>query len=178
MKCSAANKARAMVTDAVNEAVKEEIEKNEEAFLSIENVDRKSDGTVSAIFSNTRKMNDLKSRINLVAQAKIASYRQKKIRIPIGTLIGTELLFGRGIMVPFSIYLSGDMNMEFKSVFSAAGINQTRHQVYLEVQSNVTALVPGCASSTEIKTEIPLSETLIVGSVPNAYSAAGSLGLH
>ena len=50
---------------------------------------------------------------------------------------------------------------------SDAGINQTRHQILLDVTVAVEILLPGSTLNTEIGAQIPVAETVIVGTVPD-----------
>ena len=54
--------------------------------------------------------------------------------------------------------------------FTAAGINQTKHQILLDVDVYVTILLPGITTYTKVSNEISVAETVIVGSVPQTYT--------
>ena len=64
----------------------------------------------------------------------------------------------------------GSTTASFRNTFSAAGINQTRHQILLDVHVNVSILLPGFRTSTKVSNEISVAETVIVGSVPENYT--------
>ena len=59
--------------------------------------------------------------------------------------------------------------MDFKTDFESSGINQTRHKIYLEAKTQVKVIVPLTTSIKEVKAQIPISETVIIGDVPNSY---------
>ena len=59
--------------------------------------------------------------------------------------------------------------MNFKTDFEDAGINQTRHRIYLEVNTKVKVVIPLTTDTKEVKAEIPICETVIIGDVPNSY---------
>ena len=54
--------------------------------------------------------------------------------------------------------------------FIAAGINQTKHQILLEVDVSVSILLPGITTYTKVSNEISVAETVIVGGVPQTYT--------
>ena len=66
--------------------------------------------------------------------------------------------------------MSGSVIMDFKSEFVSAGINQTKHKLYLEVNSEVLAFIPGYPVNTVVKTSILIAETIIVGEVPAVFA--------
>ena len=76
------------------------------------------------------------------------------------------MLNGRGPKIPLKISLSGSVKANFRSLFESGGINQTKHQLYLDVSTNVFALIPGYPTTTTIDTSILVAETVLIGDVP------------
>ena len=58
---------------------------------------------------------------------------------------------------------------DFRNDICSAGINQTRHQIILEVRVDIDVLVPWDTLSTQVVSEVLVAETVIVGSVPKLY---------
>ena len=61
------------------------------------------------------------------------------------------------------------MECRFVSDFEAAGINQTRHSVYLEIVADISIIMPSGTSNFASMTEVLICESVLVGSVPEAY---------
>uniref|UniRef100_UPI001A92EF92 sporulation protein YunB n=1 Tax=Clostridioides difficile TaxID=1496 RepID=UPI001A92EF92 len=61
------------------------------------------------------------------------------------------------------------VSVNFKTEFESSGINQTRHRIYLEAQTQVKVVIPLITSTKQIKAQIPICETIIVGDVPESY---------
>ena len=57
------------------------------------------------------------------------------------------------------------------SEFSAAGINQTRHRVILNVTTDVYVIMNGNNTSTQVENSFIIAETVLLGTVPLAYSS-------
>ena len=57
----------------------------------------------------------------------------------------------------------------FSNGIVTAGINQTKHQVNLEVIVDIDVLIPWDTASTQVKTEVLIADTVIVGKVPDTY---------
>ena len=53
--------------------------------------------------------------------------------------------------------------------FESAGINQTRHRIYLNVQASAHAYMGLCHLNESVDETIILVETIIVGEVPQTY---------
>ena len=52
---------------------------------------------------------------------------------------------------------------------ASAGINQTRHRIYLELSCDVYILMPSGSKRVSVAAQVVVSECLIVGVVPNSY---------
>ncbi len=62
--------------------------------------------------------------------------------------------------------LAGNVKADFKSTFESAGVNQTRHQIFLNVGASVYSFLPGVNATTDVNTDVLVAETVIVGEVP------------
>ena len=71
--------------------------------------------------------------------------------------------------VKITISSVGDVETDLRSEFTAQGINQTLHRVYLQVKCNVNILTPFDNISREITNQVLLMENVIVGNIPNTY---------
>lgn len=86
-----------------------------------------------------------------------------------GSFTGFKMLAGRGPGVKIRISSVGDVETDLKSEFSAQGINQTLHRVYLQVKCEVNILTPFDNISREITNQVLLMENVIVGNIPSTY---------
>ena len=86
-----------------------------------------------------------------------------------GSFTGWKLLSGRGPGVKIRISSIGNVETSLKSEFTAQGINQTLHRIYLEVICNVKVLTPFKDIERKITNRILLAENVIVGHIPDNY---------
>ncbi len=63
----------------------------------------------------------------------------------------------------------GSVSVDFTDEFHAAGINQTRHKIYLLLKTQVKIVVPLGSEVINVSTRVPISESIIVGDVPQTY---------
>lgn len=61
-------------------------------------------------------------------------------------------------------------------ISSQFGINQTLHRIYLKLKCKASILTPFQSVSKTIESEILLTETVIVGEVPETYYFYDNLG--
>lgn len=168
------NQARVLVNETVNEAVLAEMESLAADYQDLATIERASDGRVLAISANAVQMNTLKAAISLAVQQQLKKLDEREIGIPIGTLSNSELLHGRGPKVPLHISLAGSVNAEFRSTFTSAGVNQTRHQIYLDISASFYVIIPGYQSTIDVSTDVLAAETVLVGDVPNVFANLNS----
>ena len=160
------NTVNRIVAAAVNEAIaRGEIDYDH--FISFE---KDSSGRVTALRSNVAEVNRMQSAISEEILRRLSEVSTSELRIPMGTLTGSALLAGRGPYITVRMQSVGSASAVFRNEFSAAGINQTRHQILLEVDVYVSILLPGIRTSTTVANEIAVAETVIVGSVPESYT--------
>lgn len=162
----ASNTVNRIVVEAVNDA----IQGGEIDYSILVSFEKDAEGHVTALKSNMAAFNRLQSRIADDILLRLSEVSTTTLSIPIGTLTGSSLLAGRGPAIKVKMQSVGSTTASFHNTFSAAGINQTRHQILLDVQVNVSILLPGFRTSTKVNNEISVAETVIVGSVPQTYT--------
>lgn len=80
-----------------------------------------------------------------------------------------KILSGRGPSIPIKMSTIGNVETELVSQFSHAGINQTLHRIYLNVNCKVTILTPFDTIEENITNQVLIAEAVIVGEVPSNY---------
>ena len=83
---------------------------------------------------------------------------------------GSVLLAGRGPSISVRMESVGSSSAWFENEFTSAGINQTKHQIVLNIDVAVSILLPGFSTATVVSNAVTVAETVIVGSVPDTYT--------
>jgi sporulation protein YunB len=159
---------RAIGVKAMNEAVQETICSG---LISTDliNIEKDSEGNITLLSANTAMMNNLATKTANCAQDKILGIGEQGISIPIGTIVGGQLLTGRGPSINVRVTPVGSVMTEFRTNFEDAGINQTRHRIYIRLTASVRIVVGNAAQTVEISSEVLISDTIIIGDVPQNY---------
>lgn len=156
---------------AVHEAVSRVFTENPFVNSRLVSLETSEDGQISAVIPDVTAMNRLKASLALCVTEALNQMGNTTVLVPAGTLSGIDVLANFGPRLSISMFPYGKALVEIESRFSDAGINQTLHQMLLTVDLEVSLLLPDTHSvNTKIKTTVPLSETLVVGSVPNSYT--------
>lgn len=149
----------------INKAILSELSGNEN-YSNLLIIDKNSDQEVISVNTDVVKLNSLRSKIFEFIEENVSSNNFIKIKVPIGTLTGLEILNGRGPNVVLKTYVDGCTSSDFISDFSEAGINQTKYRLYINISMDMHIVVLGMTVSENIKNSIPISETIIIGKVP------------
>lgn len=173
MESITSNEAKITSVNTINNAVMDELHRDHISYDDLITVSRGSSGNVLAITTNMVKMNDLKAKIISNIQNKLNNDTYTTVWVPLGTLIGGDFFHGKGPNIALKASLSGNVNADFKSTLESAGINQTKHQIYLDVSTSVYSFLPGFDMTTDVETNVLVAETVIVGSVPQVVANLG-----
>ncbi len=113
-------------------------------------------------------MNKLAAEVALTVQQKmqkIGSEENNNIRIPLGNILGSQLLAQYGPKVKVRVTTIGRVNVDFYTEFEQSGINQTRHKIYLQVNTQVKTVIPFTSQTIPVQSTVPIAETIIVARV-------------
>ena len=158
------------VSRIINDAVLSELDHSGADYSSLVTLSMNGEGEVTSVQSNVVNINRLKANVNERVEREIERLSAVDIQIPIGTLMGVQLLHGKGFTVGMTVEPLGYATTTIISEFTEAGINQTRHRIIIEISADVDALIPGYQTRVPVKTSIVAAETVIVGRVPDAYT--------
>ena len=164
---AARSRARLFASDVISRSVDAAVSESTGNFI---NVIYGEDG-ISAIETNVTGISRLRADSILNIRGEISDIDRMTLDIPLGNLAGGMLLTGRGFPVRIKLVPIGDVSGEIYSEFSETGINQTLHRIYLRVRVSMNMIVASDTVRLELADDILVAETVIVGKVPDAYTA-------
>ena len=166
----AVSNASDLITRSVSNIVEEKMDGlNSADFISFE---KDGAGGIAAIVTNTAQVNRFSSEL-LAEVIRASNAGNLDIAVPLGDLLGMSLFLGKGPRIPMHITLLTSSRVNFRNVLTAAGINQSRHQLLLEIRVDADVLLPWEIRSTQVVNEVLVAETIIIGHVPNTYLSIG-----
>lgn len=160
--------AKDAVNLAVNNCVNRIMRENDYDNSYFITLEKDSEGNISAITTNTAHINELSSRL-MTEIADAANSEMLNLRIPLGSLLGSNLLMGRGPDVPVEVIMLTSSFVRFDNELISTGINQSRHVITLKADVDIDILIPWSTISTTVETDVLIAETVIVGRVPHTY---------
>lgn len=157
-----------VVTYTINNAVMEKLSSGQYPYDYFVTLEKDAEGRVSAITTNMSRVNEVAAAL-LKTVIDATNNGVLDVNIPLGNLSGVSIFLGRGPAVPVRIIMLTSSFSDFQNQLTSAGINQTKHQIILELAVDIDVLIPWQIMSTRVVSRILIAETIIVGSVPNTY---------
>ena len=167
-------KSKALATKAMNSSVADVV-MNSIVYDELVTIISDEFGNISMIQANSLEINNLSKDLALTCEQRIGEYGGKGVSIPIGTFTGIPLLVGRGPRIKVKMTPIGSVFCKFSSKFDTAGINQTVHKIYINISANVSVIMPLSSRSFQAEQQVLISESVIVGQVPEVYLQSDTL---
>jgi sporulation protein YunB len=159
-----------LATNAIHDAIAKRLQADEYTYDRLIDFEKDLSGQITALKTDMLAINSLKADIIRDVLEAIRGVGTSELAIPLGNVTGIDLLSGRGPRIPVKIVPVGTAGADFSNVFTAAGINQTRHQIMMTIQADISILMPGRSAVTEVAVQMSVAETVIVGTVPDTYA--------
>ena len=164
----AAQQVHLAVVRLINEAVYDQLG-NGVAYQQLINVSTDADGRVTLMQPDTVKITRLVTSIARDLEEKLGNLSREDIKVPLGMLTGNSLLADKGPNLTLALLPLGSVSVNIHDEFSAAGINQTRHSIMLDIVVDMGILLPFQSTFTQITDTLPIVESVIVGTIPETY---------
>ena len=132
--------------------------------------DKDAEGKIIALKSDVVEMNNISSEIATKIQKIYDDLEDIYVYVPLGNFTGNSFLAGHGPEIKVKVIPAGTVNTEFKTEFISAGINQTRHRVYLGVVCNMRVIAPFATEDIIVENSVTVAETVLIGDVPEFYT--------
>lgn len=161
-------RANVIAVKAMSEAVNESL-KSSVSYEDLITVRTDAQGKVTMLSANTLRMNELAIQISLRTQEILSSQEESTIAVPLGAALGVPFLSSLGPRIPVRLAPIGTVSTAFATEFEQAGINQTRHKIFLEMSATVRLVLPTGTKAVTVPTQIMIAESIIVGEVPQSY---------
>lgn len=125
-----------------------------------------NDDEIISIETDAGMVNEIQLEILQRVNSRLSDTKSNSSEIPIGTLTDLPFLVGEGPDISVKYSQQGSATVELTSEFNSAGLNQTVHRLYAHVETKIYSVSPIKSDITEFSFDYLLSETVIVGDVP------------
>ncbi|MDE6613034.1 MAG: sporulation protein YunB, partial [Clostridia bacterium] len=166
---------RSITTVAVNDAIYYTLN-DAMRYEDLISIERDGEGNVTSITTDSLKINRIARDTAYLSQENLNKMSAEGILVPIGALTGIEALAGFGQKINIKIIPISNVECRFVSKFSDAGINQTKHSLYLEIVSDISIIMPSKSTNLASTIEVLICESIITGKIPDTYLQASLAG--
>lgn len=160
--------ARIIGTQGINKGVTEALEDGI-SYEDLIDIVKDEQGKILLIQANTVDINLLGADITTLVQKNMDIYKNDIKKIPFGNILGSKLFANLGPKFKVYIIPLSSIVVDFYSEFEEAGINQTIHRIYMEINTKIQVIIPLSNKTLEITSNVPIAETVIVGDVPKTF---------
>ena len=154
-------------SDAINLAIGELV--GDFAYSRMVSVDTNRDGIVTAVRTNIAEINRLKSEVLQCVDSKLQMLSTEELSVPFGSVFLPEIFSGEGPSLFVRVLAVRTSDAMFRNSFQSAGINQTLHQIFIDIHVTVTILTWSGTQEIAVDSAVLAAETVIVGPVPTTY---------
>ena len=161
-----------MINSALANAVDKIIEQENLTCTDFCNVILEN-GKINSMVANTILINKFCNKLAVSVHNEFLKLGPGEIKIPFGSIFsslsGINLFNTLGPNFKIKVIPVGNALVDYETKFISAGINQTNFQIWLNVRFNSYVVNLLQKKSIVFQKKIPLVNTIINGTVPNAY---------
>lgn len=140
-------------------------------YESLFKIHKNDNGEIKMITSDAYKFNAITTSIANFVSEYMQNYSNQGVDVPLGVFTGIRLLQGFGEKISMKVIAISSVKCDIISSFESAGINQTRHTLYLSVTPDVSIVTRFTTKKLIDKISVMLYDNVIIGSVPEIYLA-------
>lgn len=164
----ARTQAQLETVEIINQAVNDKIVAKTD-YRDIMYVHKDEKGNIVMLQANTVVLNQIIANTINEVIISTRNLQSNTIRVALGQVTGSIFLATYGPRINVRIIPTRQVNVEIENKFEQAGINQTRHLIYLKINTSIKIAVPLVNQDLTVSTTVPLADTIIVGAVPQTY---------
>lgn len=161
------------MTAVVESAVTSDLARRQVSYTDFITIQRDEGGEITALTTDMAHMNLLRAELTTAILDALEEADISDIQVPLGSLFDLEPLWAKGPTLKARAMTVGTVRTEFDSQLTSAGVNQTLHRIWMEVNVPMTLLLPGGEVEVAVDTRLCVAETVIVGKVPDTYLQLG-----
>ncbi len=165
----AAAKMRAdgLATDAISYAILEKVA-GKIAYQDLIMIEKDEQGRIVMAQINPVEVNRVMAETTLATRDALQQLESEPFEIPLGEATDSYILAAYGPKIPVKMIPVSRVKTSVVDSFDQAGINQTRHKIYLEVYVEVQIVIPFVKDSVEVTATVPVADAVYIGEVPDA----------
>ena len=169
----ALNRLEYLVTSIIDQSVYDCFSAHRYDYESLIVINEDNNGRINSISIEPYAANMLKSEISRTIVERVNAISNDDLEITLGMLVGHFGLGSWGPELPLTVTPNGNVSIDFTNTFTHCGINQVQDNVSIDVNVDVSAMMPFYQFNSRIHSSVMISQTVIIGDVPGTYLNIG-----
>ena len=167
-------KGRETANYIITTSIDKQLEGSKDEFIEVV---RDENNEIVSLNTNTNAVNEIQNDLKQAINEEFQNIDDNNMSVPLGTLSGITLLSGTGPDVELQLHQVGAVDIEMKSEFISAGINQTKYRLLLTVTVELSAILPAHSTDITVEEDFLVAETIIIGHIPETFLNSNKLWL-
>ncbi|MGG1660446.1 sporulation protein YunB [Brevibacillus sp. NRS-1366] len=165
----AQSKADQVAKLAITDAVTKRLTQQGVDFNEVVIMEKDEAGSIKAVNFNFREYSRIVGETTARIQNRLKEFEQDNVKttVPLGLATKNVFLEHLGPDIPVSFVPIGAVKTRLETGMKQAGINMVLVTVYIYVEVDLRVIIPFATKQQTVTTQIPITEALIVGKVPN-----------
>ncbi len=138
-------------------------------FNSLFTVVKDEKGEIQMITTDAFTFNKISTVIVDNVSYFLTDYISKGVEVPIGVFTGIRILSGYGKKIKMPLLTVNSVKCDIISKFEEAGINQTKHSIYVNIVPDVFVVTRFSTKRLTDTVTVLMYENIIIGKVPETY---------
>ena len=165
-------KGRETANYIITTSIDKQLEGSKDEFIEVV---RDENNEIVSLNTNTNAVNEIQNDLKQAINEEFQNIDDNNMSVPLGTLSGITLLSGTGPDVELQLHQVGAVDIEMKSEFISAGINQTKYRLLLTVTVELSAILPAHSTDITVEEDFLVAETIIIGHIPETFLNSNKL---
>ncbi len=132
--------------------------------------DKSETGSIFAVNTDIGKISRLQSEISVRIQEEINKNSEMRVKVSVANILGFKPITNGRIGISADIAPISGVFVKFEDSFTAAGINQTKFTVNLNIKADIRVILPPFGGTASVDHTIPVAQIILLGKVPEQYT--------
>ncbi len=138
-------------------------------FSALYSIEKNENGDITMITTDAFTFNKISTVIVDNVTHFLNDYLSKGVEVPIGVFTGIRILSGYGKKIKMPLVTVNSVKCDIVSKFEEAGINQTKHSIYVNIIPDVFVVTRFNTKRLSDSITVLMYENVIIGKVPETY---------
>ena len=155
----------------INKSVQDYINDNQDLCKNMIEINSNESGNIRSVSENMIAINSFKTGVSGYAQKNFDSFiRHHGIDVQLGNFTGLTIMSEFGPYIHMDVDATATIKCEIVTDFESCGVNQTVYHSRLNLFVDIYVGNPIRIESINFNTDFEISQTVIVGNIPNTYA--------